>query len=224
MNPALMPNMPFRGVDDFAPIGLLAYVTNTLVVHPSVPANNVKELIAYAKAHPSKLAYASAGAGSTNHLSAVLLERLAGIEMLHVPYKGGAPAVTDAVAGQTQLLFTAGTQSLPPVKAGALKLLAVTEANRSSLLPDVTTVAETVPGYELAVWYGAFAPAGTLKEIVARLNAEINKVLNMPEVKTRMSAIGVEVATTTPEQFAALLKKEEQRYGKLIHDFGIRAE
>ncbi len=224
MNPALMPNMPFRGVDDFAPIGLLAYVTNTLVVHPSVPANNVKELIAYAKAHPGKLAYASAGAGSTNHLSAVLLERLAGIEMLHVPYKGGAPAVADTVAGQTQVLFTAGTQSLPHVKAGALKLLAVTEAKRSSLLPDVPTVAETVPGYELAVWYGAFAPVGTPKEIVSRLNAEINKVLNMPEVKTRMSAIGVEIATTTPEQFTALLKKEEQRYGKLIRDFGIRAE
>ncbi len=224
MNPALMPNMPFRGVDDFAPIGLLAYVTNTLVVHPSVPANNVKELIAYAKAHPGKLAYASAGAGSTNHLSAVLLERLAGIEMLHVPYKGGAPAVADTVAGQTQVLFTAGTQSLPHVKAGGLKLLAVTEAKRSSLLPDVPTVAETVPGYELAVWYGAFAPAGTSKEIVARLNAEINKVLNMPEVKIRMSAIGVEIATTTPEQFTALLKKEEQRYGKLIRDFGIRAE
>ena len=224
MNGALMAKMPFHGVDDFAPIGLLAYVTNTMVVHPSVPANNVKELIAWAKANPGKLAYASAGPGSTNHLSAVLLERLAGIEMLHVPYKGGAPAVADTVAGQTQVLFTAATQSLPHVKVGKLKLLAVTEAKRSPLLPEVPTVAETVPGYELAVWYGAFAPLGTPAEIVSRLNAEINKAMNLPDVKARVSAMGVEVATTTPEQFATLLKRDEQRYGKLIREFGIKAE
>ncbi len=155
MNPALMSNMPFRGVEDFTPLGLLAYVTNTMVVHPSVPAQNLKELIAYAKANPGKLAYASAGPGSTNHLSAVLFERMAGVQMLHVPYKGGAPAVVDTVAGQTQVLFSAGTQTLPHVKAGKLRLLAVTEAKRSPLLPNTPTVAETVPGYELAVWYGA---------------------------------------------------------------------
>jgi tripartite-type tricarboxylate transporter receptor subunit TctC len=224
MNPALIPNMPFRGVDDFAPIGLLAYVTNTIVVHPSVPANTMREFIAYAKANPGKIAFASAGAGSTNHLSAVLLERMAGIEMLHVPYKGGAPAVTDTVGGQTQMFVTASTQSLPHVKAGRLRLLAVTEAKRSELLPDVPTVGETVPGYELAVWYGAFAPAGTPKEIVAKLNAEINRILNAPEVKAKMSAIGVEVATTTPEQFLTLLKRDEERYGKMIRDFGIKAD
>ena len=224
MNPALMPNMPFKGVADFAPIGLLAYVLNTMVVHPSIPANNVKELIAYAKANPGKLAYASAGAGSTNHLSAVLLEKLGGIEMLHVPYKGGAPAVTDTVAGQTQLLFSAGTQTLPHVKAGKLKLLAVTEAKRSQLLADVPTVGETLAGYELAVWYGAFAPPGTPREIVQRLNAEINKILLSAEVKAKMSAIGVDTATTTPEQFGAILVADEARYGKLIREFGIKGE
>lgn len=224
MNPALMPNMPFHGVDDFAPIGLLAYVTNTMVVHPAVPANNVKELIAYAKANPGKLAFASAGAGSTNHLSAVMLEKLAGIEMLHVPYKGGAPAVTDTVGGQTQLLFTAGTQSLPHVKAGKLRLLAVTEIKRSALLPDVPTVAETVPGYELAVWYGAFAPAGTPQDIVARLNTEINRIMTMPEIRARMIAIGVDTTTSTPEQFTALLKSDAQRYAKLIRDLNIKAD
>ena len=146
MNPAMMPAMPFKGVDDFTPIALLANVINTLVVNPSVPVKNVKEFVAYAKANPGKLAYASAGPGSTNHLSAVLFEKAAGIEMLHVPYKGGAPAVLDTVGNQTQVLFSAGTQTLPHVKAGKLTLLAVTEAKRSDLLPDAPTVAETLPG------------------------------------------------------------------------------
>ncbi|MFJ4293105.1 Bug family tripartite tricarboxylate transporter substrate binding protein [Cupriavidus sp. NPDC089707] len=224
MNPALMSNMPFRGVDDFTPLGLLAYVTNTMVVHPSVPAQNVKELVAYAKANPGKLAYASAGPGSTNHLSAVLFEKMAGIQMLHVPYKGGAPAVVDTVAGQTQLLFSAGTQTLPHVKAGKLRLLAVTESKRSPLLPNVPTVAETLPGYELAVWYGAFGPKGMPAELTARLNREINTVMALPEVKAKMNAIGVETATSTPQQFATILRRDADRYGKLIRELGIQGE
>src|SRR5207249_1243649 len=171
MNHALFAAMPFDGVKDFSPITLLAYVTNTMVVHPSVPANSVAEFIAYAKANPGKIAYASSGPGSTNHLCAALLEKMAGIEMLHVPYRGGAPAVADTVGGQCQLFFTAGTQSLEHVKAGRLKLLALTEAKRSPLLPDVPIVAEAVPGYEMTVWYGAFGPAGLPGEIAARLNA-----------------------------------------------------
>ncbi|MBP0629728.1 tripartite tricarboxylate transporter substrate binding protein [Cupriavidus sp. AcVe19-1a] len=224
MNPALMSNMPFRGVDDFTPLGLLAYVTNTMVVHPSVPAQNVKELVAYARANPGKLAYASAGPGSTNHLSAVLFEKMAGIQMLHVPYKGGAPAVVDTVAGQTQLLFSAGTQTLPHVKAGKLRLLAVTESKRSPLLPNVPTVAETLPGYELAVWYGAFGPKGMPAELTARLNREINAVMALPEVKAKMNAIGVETATSTPQQFATILRRDADRYGKLIRELGIQGE
>jgi tripartite-type tricarboxylate transporter receptor subunit TctC len=224
MNPALMPNMPFRGVEDFTPLGLLAYVTNTMVVHPSVPAQNLKELIAYAKANPGKLAYASAGPGSTNHLSAVLFERMAGVQMLHVPYKGGAPAVVDTVAGQTQVLFSAGTQTLPHVKAGKLRLLAVTEAKRSPLLPNTPTVAETVPGYELAVWYGAFGPRGMPADLVARLNREINTVMALPEVKKQMNAIGVETATSTPQQFGTILRNDADRYGKLIRELGIHGE
>ena len=224
MNPALMPNMPFRGVEDFTPLGLLAYVTNTMVVHPSVPANNVRELIAYAKANPGKLAYASAGPGSTNHLSAVLFEKMTGVQMLHVPYKGGAPAVVDTVAGQTQLLFSAGTQTLPHVKSGKLRLLAVTESKRSPLLPNVPTVAETVPGYELAVWYGAFGPKGMPADLTARLNREINAVMSLPEVKARMNAIGVETATSTPQQFGTILQRDADRYGKLIRELGIKGE
>src|SRR6188472_2033683 len=182
----LFATMPFDGVKDFSAITLLAYVTNTMVVHPSVPANTVAEFIAYAKANPGKIAYASSGPGSTNHLCAAMLERMAGIEMLHVPYRGGAPAVADTVGGQVQLFFTAGTQSLEHVKAGRLKLLAVTEAKRSPFLPDVPTVAETVPGYEMTVWYGAFGPPGMPKEIVSKLNGEISRALFLPEVKGRM--------------------------------------
>ncbi|MEN7530613.1 MULTISPECIES: tripartite tricarboxylate transporter substrate binding protein [unclassified Cupriavidus] len=224
MNPALMANMPFKGVDDFTPLGLLAYVTNTMVVNPSVPANNVKELIAYAKANPGKLAYASAGPGSTNHLSAVLFEKMAGVQMLHVPYKGGAPAVVDTVAGQTQLLFSAGTQTLPHVKAGKLKLLAVTEAKRSPLLPNVPTVGETIPGYELAVWYGAFGPKNMPAPLVAKLNSEINRVMSLPEVKAKMDGIGVETATSTPQEFGKILRHDAVRYGKLIKELGIQGE
>ena len=222
MNPALMPSMLFRGVDDFTPIAQMANVINTLVVNPSVPAKNVKELIAYAKANPGKLAYASAGAGSTNHLSAVLFEKAAGIEMLHVPYKGGAPAVLDTVGDQTKVLFSAGTQTLSHVKAGKLRLLGVTEAKRSVLLPDVPTVGETLPGYELGVWYGAFGPAGMPSDLVTRLNAETNKALSNPEVRARMDAIGVEIVRGTPQEFATVLRRDADRYSKIIRELGIK--
>ncbi|HWI79938.1 MAG TPA: tripartite tricarboxylate transporter substrate binding protein [Ramlibacter sp.] len=224
MNPALMPNMPFKGADDFTPIALVANVINTMVINPSVPANNLQEFIAYAKAHPGKLAYASAGAGSTNHLSAEMFDKAAGIKMLHVPYKGGAPAVMDTVANQTQVLFSAGTQTLPHVKAGKLRLLAVTEAQRSALLKDVPTVAETLPGYEMSVWYAAFGPAGMPRDLVTRLNAEINKALAVPEVRARMEAIGVEVINSTPEQLAETLKRDTVRYTKVIHELGIKID
>jgi len=224
MNPALMPNMPFKGVEDFTPIALMANVINTMVVHPSVPVRNVREFLAYAKANPGKLAYASAGTGSTNHLSAVLLERLAGIQMLHVPYKGGAPAVLDTVANQTQVLFSAGTQTLPHVKSGKLRLLAVTEATRSALLADAPTLAETVPGYELVVWYGAFGPAGMAPELVTRLNGEINKAMALPEVRTRMDAMGVEVINVSAPQFGSVLKRDAERYTRIIRELDIKGE
>jgi tripartite-type tricarboxylate transporter receptor subunit TctC len=224
MNGALYTNMPFRPVDDFAPISLLAFVTNTVVTNPSLPVHNIKELIAYAKAHPGQINYASAGPGSTNHLSAALLEKLAGIKMTHVPYKGGAPAVLATVSGDTQLLFTAGTQSLPHVKAGKLRLLAVTEAKRSALLPDTPTVGETVPGYELAVWYGFFGPKDLPSDVVKRLNGEVNRIMAMPDVREQMAKIGVEVVQSTPEGFATTLRRDTDRYGKLIREMHITAE
>lgn len=224
MNPALMANMPFKGTDDFTPIALVANVINTMVINPSVPAKNVQEFIAYAKANPGKLAYASAGGGSTNHLSAEMFNKAAGIQMLHVPYKGGAPAVLDTVANQTQVLFSAGTQTLPHVKAGKLRLLAVTEPHRSALLKDAPTVAETLPGYEMSVWYAVFGPAGMPRELTTRLNAEINKALAVPEVRSRMDAMGVELVNSTPEQLAETLKRDTARYTKVIHELGIKLD
>lgn len=221
MNHVLMATMPFDGVKDFSPIALLAYVTNTMVVHPSVPASSVKEFADYAKANPGKIAYASAGPGSTNHLCGALFEKMAGVQMVHVPYRGGAPAVADTVGGQTQLFFTAGTQSLPHVKAGKLRMLAVTEGRRSPLLPDVPTVAETIPGYEMAVWYAAYGPPGMPKPIVDKLNAEIGRIMFLPDVKNRMDDIAVEVTKSTPEELGALTRRDADKWDKLIKDLGI---
>jgi tripartite-type tricarboxylate transporter receptor subunit TctC len=224
INPAMYSHMPFDGVEDFTPISMLAFVTNTMVLSPSLPAHDVKEFIAYCKAHPGQVAFASAGPGSTNHLSAALMEKMAGIKMLHVPYKGGAPAVVATVAGETQVLFTAGTQSLPHVKAGKLRLLAVTESHRSALLPGTPTVAETIPGYEMAVWYGAFAPKGLPPELTKRLNAEINRAMMLPDVKGRMEAIGVEPVNVTPEEFSKVMHDDARKWGELVKELGIQAE
>src|SRR5690349_6522718 len=221
MNHALFATMPFDGVKDFSPITLLAYVTNTMVVHPSVPAKTVKEFIDYAKQNPGKINYASAGPGSTNHLCGALFEKMAGVQMVHVPYRGGAPAVTDTVAGRAQLFFTAGTQSLPYVKSDKLRLLAVTEGKRSPFLPDVPTVAETLPGYEMTVWYGAFGPAGMPKDIVGRLNSEIARALFLPDVKKRMDDIAVEVASSTPEELGERMRRDAEKWGGIIKSIGI---
>jgi tripartite-type tricarboxylate transporter receptor subunit TctC len=224
MNQALFASMPFDGVNDFSPVALLAYVTNTMVIHPSVPAKTVAEFIAYAKANPGKISYASAGMGSTNHLCAALFEKMAGVEMVHVPYRGGAPAVVDTVSGQTQLFFTAGTQSLEHVKAGKLRLLAVTEGKRSPLLPDVPTVNETVPGYEMAVWYAAYGPAGLPEDVAAKLNAEISRIVFLPEVKKRMEDIAVEVAKASPRELRQLTRADADKWGRIIRDLGVAAQ
>ena len=224
MNPALIPSMPFKGAEDFTPVALVANVVNTMVINAAVPATNVRELIAYAKANPGKLAYASAGGGSTNHLAAEMFMKAAGISMLHVPYKGGAPAVLDTVGNQTQVLFSASTQTLPHVRSGKLRLLAVTEARRSALLPAVPTLMETLPGLEMSVWYAAFGPPGLPPELAARLNAEINKAMAMPDVRARMDAIGVDVVSAGPEVLAAALRNDSERYGRIIKELGIKLE
>jgi len=224
MNQALYKNMPFDGVKDFTPIAELALVTNTMVVNASLPVNTVADFIKYAKARPGQLAFASAGIGSTNYLSAALFDKGTGIKMTHIPYRGGAPAVLDTVANRTQVLFSAATQTLPYVKAGKLKLLAVTEGKRSTLFPDVPTVGETVPGYELAVWYGFFGPKGMDPALVARLNKTTNQILEQPSVVKAMNNIGVVLVHSSPQQFAQTLAHDADKYGKLIRELGITVE
>ena len=224
MNPFLMANMPFKGVDDFTTIALAAYVTNVLVTHASVPAKSVPELIALLKAQPGKLAYASAGNGSPNHVAAELFRRLAAVEMLHVPYKGGGPATAAIVGGQVGVLFTGLGNVWDHVKAGKLNLLAVTEDRRSQLLPAVPRVGETLPGYEVAVWYGVWGPAGMPSELVAKLNAEVNRILKLGDVKQRLDLMGAEHVSMPAREAHQLLQREYERWGKIIRDSGIKAD
>jgi tripartite-type tricarboxylate transporter receptor subunit TctC len=224
MNPFLMPSMPFKGVDDFTTIALAAYVTNVLVTHPSVPAKSVPELIALLKAQPGKFAYASAGNGSPNHVAAELFRRLAAVEMLHVPYKGGGPATAGIVGGQVGVLFTGLGNVWDHVKAGKLNLLAVTEDRRSQLLPGVPRVGETLPGYEIAVWYGVWGPAGMPAELVTKLNAEMNRILKLPDVKQRLDLMGAEHVSMPARDAHQLLQREYERWGKIIKESGIKAD
>ena len=224
MNPFLMTNMPFKGVDDFTTIALAAYVTNVLVTHPSVPAKSVPELIALLKANPGKYAYASAGNGSPNHVAAELFRRLAAVDMLHVPYKGGGPATAGIVGGQVGVLFTGLGNVWDHAKAGKLNLLAVTEDRRSELLPNLPRVGESVPGYEVAVWYGVWAPAGMPPELTTKLNAEINRILKLGDVKQRLDLMGAEHVSMPARDAHQLLQREYQRWGKIIRDSGIKAD
>jgi tripartite-type tricarboxylate transporter receptor subunit TctC len=224
MNPFLMASMPFKGVDDFTTIALAAYVTNVLVTHPSVPAKSVPELIALLKAQPGKIAYASAGNGSPNHVAAELFRRLAAVDMLHVPYKGGGPATAGIVGGQVGVLFTGLGNVWDHVKAGKLNLLAVTEERRSELLPSLPRVGEFVPGYEVAVWYGVWGPARMSPDLVTKLNAEVNRILKLGDVKQRLDLMGAEHVSMPAREAHQLLQREYQRWGKIIKESGIKAD
>ena len=224
MNPFLMAGMPFRGVDDFSTLALAAYVTNVLVTHPSVPAKSVRELVELLKAQPGKIAYASAGNGSPNHVAAELFRRLAAVDMLHVPYKGGGPATAAIVGGQVGVLFTGLGNVWDHVKAGRLNLLAVTENRRSQLLPNLPMVAETLPGYEVAVWYGVWAPAGMPGDLVTKLNAEINRILKLADVKQRLDLMGAEHVSMSAREAHQLLQREHERWGKIIRETGIKSD
>ena len=216
---------PFDVIKDFAPITLAGISANLLVAHPSFPANSVKELIDYARRNPGRINYGSSGNGTSVHLSMELFKSMTKTYMLHIPYRGSAPVVTDLLAGQVDVMFDNVPNVIGHVRAGKMKALAVSTAQRSALAPDVPTVAEAgVPGYELAVWFGVLAPAGTPRDIIGRLNTEIVKVLNSPDIKDRFAKQGVEVRTSTPEQFSEFLKSEVARWAKVIKDAGIKAD
>jgi tripartite-type tricarboxylate transporter receptor subunit TctC len=211
-------------VKDFAPVTLAASSTLILVAHPSFPAKSVKELIALAKSKPGQVNFASPGSGTPQHLGGELLKRMAGVEMVHVPYKGAGPILADLLGGQISLGYISLPAALPHLKTGKLTALGVTSAKRSAVAADVPTIAESLPGYEVENWYGVFAPARTPKDIVNRLNREIAKVLQMPDVKERLFTQGFETLSSTPEQFAAYIKSETVKWAKVIQDSGARVD
>ena len=215
----------FDVTKDFAPITLAGVTPNLLVANPGVPFNDVKGLIAYAKANPGKLNYASTGNGTSNHLSFELFKAMTGTQVTHVPYKGSAPAVTDLIAGQVQVMFDNTPNVLPHVKAGKLKALGVSSKTRSGLAPEIPTVDKAgVPGYEVGVWFGVLTVAGTPPDIVKRLNTEMVRILTSAEVKERIARSGVDVIASSPEQFSSFLKVEVARWAKVIQDAGIKAD
>lgn len=224
VNQLLFGKMPYDTVKDFAPVSLVGYGTLLLVVHPSIPAKDLKELLALARAKPGALTYASGGAGASQHLAGELLKSMAKVDIVHVPYKGIAQGVTDLVAGQISMTFDLGTV-VPHVKSGRLRPIAVANKARSLALPDVPTIAEAgLPGYEASAWYGLFAPAGTPREIVARLNLEAVKALKRPDVRDRLLALGGEPAGTSPEEFAAFIGTEIAKWSKVVQEAKIRLD
>jgi tripartite-type tricarboxylate transporter receptor subunit TctC len=225
VNPNLHRSLPYDAVNDFAPVSLIASAPSVLVVNPAVPARTVGEFTAYARANPGKLNYASNGNGSAAQLAAAMYETMAGVRMVHVPYKGIAPAMTDLMSGEVQLMFGTVVALVPHIQAGKLRALAVTSRKRSSLLTDVPTLAESgLPDYEAGSWYGILAPAGTPREVIERLHAAIVKALKQPEVSKRLAAEGAEVIGSTPEEFGAHIKAEIARVGEVVRAAGIRIE
>jgi len=225
LNPALQPKLPYDPSRDFAPVALITTMPFLTVVHPALPVRSVKELIALARARPGQLNYASPGSGSSTHLATELFKAMARVDIVHVPYKGVAPAATDLVSGQVQMLTGDLNTLMPHVTAGRMRALAVTGASRSALLPDVPTIAEAgVPGYEASGWFGLLAPAATPREIVRRLNGDIVKALQSDDARKRLLALGGEVAGGTAEQFGAHLRRESEKWGKLIRAIGLKAE
>ena len=225
INPNLYPNMPYDAVKDFAPVAMVARMPNLLVLHASVPATNVAELIALAKARPGALAFASAGNGTTQHLAGELFKKMAGVDMIHVPYKGNAPAVTDLVGGRAQVMFDNIPVSLQQVRAGKLRALAVTGPARSPVLPQLPTVAEAaLPGYNITSWFGLYAPSGTSPQIIERLNREANKALATVPIRRRLTDQGIEPAGGTPDQFAEFMRTELVKWGRIVRESGARVE
>lgn len=224
INPALYRKLPYDPVADFAAISRVADVPNIIVIHPSVPARSVKQLIALAKSKPGMLNYGSAGSGSSQHLAGELFQKMAGVKMVHVPYKGGSAVVLDLMSGQLQLTF-GSTTSLPGIRSGRLIALAVTTARRVSALPDLPTVAEAgLPGYEAAAWYAVFAPARTPRAIVEKLSAELARALKLPDVRERLAPQLIQPVGSSPAELAAFLDKEIVKWGAIVKESGAKVE
>ena len=224
VNPNFYPNLPFNYDKQFTALTQIASVPFLLVVNPSMPAKNMAEFIAYAHANAGKLNYSSSGTGGLPHLAGELLSSMTGVEMVHIAYKGSAPSISDVISGQVQFTFEAGAPLLPHVKSGRLRALASTGKERLGVLPDVPALAESVQGYQIVNWYGMVLPTGVPKEVVARLNTQVGKVLSMPDIRDRMVAMGTEPVSNSPEEFALFIRSESQKWAKIIHDKNIRIE
>jgi len=225
VNPNLYAKMPYDAVKDFAPITLIAITPNVLVVNAAAPVNNVKDFIAWTKANPGKLAFGSGSNGSAGHLAGELYKVETGTDAVHIPFKGGAPATQALLAGDTQFMFDNLANAMAQVKAGKLKALAVTTAQRSPLVPELPTMAEAgLPGFDISTWYGLFAPAGTPAAIVGKWNADVTKILTTPDVRAKLMADGAEPAPDTPEQFAQMISRELAKYARIIKASGAKVD
>jgi len=223
-NPSLMPKLPFDTLRDFVAVGQAVSSPNVLVVHPSVPAKTTGDLIAIAKARPGQITFASGGSGAATHLAGELLKIMAGVEMTHIPYKGAGPATIDLISGQVTWMFGTILPTIPHVRAGKLRALAVSGKQRAAVLPEVPTVAEQVAGFEASSWYGVFAPAGTPADVIAKLNQEMVRALTPPEVRQRLAIEGTEVVAGNPEEFMNLFRAEVAKWARVVKQAGIRLE
>jgi tripartite-type tricarboxylate transporter receptor subunit TctC len=225
VNPSLYAKMPYDAIKDFAPITLVAITPNVLVANPSLPVNSVRELVAYAKANPGTLAFGSGSNGSAGHLAGELFKADTGTDLLHVPFKGAAPAMQALLSGDIQLMFDNLASASAQVKAGKLKALAVTTARRSPLAPDLPTMAESgVPGFDISTWFGLLAPAGTPPEIVGRWNAEVGRILRTPDMRERLTAMGAEPAPDSPAEFAQFIASEAAKYARIVKVSGAKPD
>ena len=225
INPSLYREVKYDPLKDFAPLTLGIRVPNILIVHPAVPTASVKELVALARSRPGHIAFASAGNGTSGHLALELFKSAAGIDVIHVPYKGGGPALAELIGGQVQALFSIALTALPQIKAGKARALAVTSGKRTAVAPDLPTVAELgFPGFEVVGWFGWLAPAGTPRTIVERLNHEMVKILQHPDMKDRLVGLGADPAPSTPQQFAAFIRSEHDKWAAVIRRAGIKLD
>lgn len=224
VTPSLYPKMSYDAAKDLAPVAQVAAAPFILVVHPTLPVKTVKDLISLARSRPGQLNYASASTGGMPHLAGELFNTMTGVRMVHIPYKGAAPATTDLLAGQVSLMFNNMLSAMPQVKSGRLRAIAVTSTKRSAAAPELPAIAETVPGYEASGWYAALAPAATPRELIAKINNDMNRIMKMPDVAQRLAGDGVEAVGTTPEQFGIYLRQEIVKWGKVVKASGAKAD